>query len=93
MPSHGIEAAAWVALGCELVLCAGSGWLVWRFLGYLPSFVALVRAVPAAVAMAAVVWPLREQPLWLSVPVGAVVYLAALALLGAIDRERLAELR
>ena len=93
VPSQGIEAAAWVALGCELVLCAGSGWMVWRFLGYVPSFVALVRAVPAAAAMAAAVWPLREQPLWLSVPVGAVVYVAALALLGAIDRERLAELR
>jgi O-antigen/teichoic acid export membrane protein len=93
VPSQGIEAAAWTALGCELVLCAGSAWLVWRFLGYLPSFVALGRALPAAVAMAAAVWPLRDQPLWLSVPVGAVVYVGALALLGGIDRERLAELR
>ena len=93
MPAYGIEAAAWTALGCELVLLAGSGWLVWRHLGYLPSFVALARAVPAALAMAAVVWPLREQPLWLSVPAGAVVYVGVLALLGGIDRERLAELR
>ncbi len=93
VPAYGIEAAAWTALGCELVLLAGSGWLVWRHLGYLPSFVALARAVPAALAMAAVVWPLREQPLWLSVPAGAVVYVGVLALLGGIDRERLAELR
>ena len=75
------------------MLLAGSGWLVWRHLGYLPSFVALLRAVPAAAAWRAAVWPLRDEPLWLSVPVGAVVYVAALALLGAVDRERLAELR
>jgi O-antigen/teichoic acid export membrane protein len=93
VPAHGVEAAAWTALGCELVLLAGSGWLVRRHLGYLPSFVALARALPAAALMAAAVWPLREQPLWLSVPVGAVVYVAALALLGGIDRERLAALR
>ena len=93
VPSYGIEAAAWTALGGELVLLAGSGWLVHRHLGYLPSFTALARALPAAALMAAAVWPLREQPLWLSVPVGAVVFTGALALLGGIDRERLAELR
>ena len=93
VPTHGIEAAAWIGARLRALLLAGSGWLVWRWLGYLPSFVALVRALPAAALMAAAVWPLREQPLWLSVPAGAVVYLAALALLGAIDRERLAELR
>jgi O-antigen/teichoic acid export membrane protein len=93
VPPYGIEAAAWTALGCELVLLAGSGWLVRRHLGYLPSFVALARAVPAAALMAAAVWPLREEPLWLSVPAGALVYVVALALLGGLDRERLAELR
>ena len=93
VPPYGIQAAAWTALGCELVLLAGSGWLVRRHLGYLPSFTALVRAVPAAALMAAAVWPLREQPLWLSVPVGAAVFAGAVALLGGIDRERLAELR
>ena len=93
VPAYGIEAAAWTALGCELVLMIGSGGLVHRNLGYLPSFAVLARALPAAAAMAAVVWPLREEPLWLSVPAGAVVYVGALALLGGIDRERLAELR
>jgi O-antigen/teichoic acid export membrane protein len=93
VPAYGIEAAAWVALGCELVLCAGSAWMVWRWLGYLPSFVALLRALPAAALMAAAVWPLRDGPLWLSVPAGAVVYAGALAVLGGLDRARLAELR
>ena len=59
-----------------------------------PAVVRRARASAAGGgADGAAIWPLREQPLWLSVPVGAVVYIAALALLGAIDRERLAELR
>jgi O-antigen/teichoic acid export membrane protein len=93
VPSYGIQAAAWTALGCELVLLAGSAWLVRRHLGYLPSFTAIARALPAAAIMAAAVWPLRDQPLWLSVPVGAVVFVGAVALLGGIDRERLTLLR
>jgi hypothetical protein len=53
----------------------------------------LTKALPAAAAMIAAVWPLRDQPLWLSVPLGAAVYVGALALLGGIDRERLQSLR
>ena len=82
VPSQGIDAAAWTALGCELVLLAGSSWMVWRWLGYAPSFVALARALPAAAAMAAAVWPMRDEPLWLTVPAGALVYVAVLVLLG-----------
>jgi O-antigen/teichoic acid export membrane protein len=93
VPPYGIQAAAWTALGCELVLLAGSAWLVRHHLGYLPSFGAYTRALPAAALMAAAVWPLRDQPVWLSVPVGAVVFLGAVWLLGGVDRERLAELR
>ena len=93
IPPLGILAAAWTALGCELVILAGSGWLMRRHLDYVPSFTALTRALPAAAVMIAAVWPLRDQPLWLSVPVGAAVYVAVLALLGGIDRERLRSLR
>lgn len=93
IPPLGILAAAWTALGCEAVILLGSGWLMRRHLDYVPSFAALTKALPAAGAMIAAVWPLRDQPLWLSVPVGAAVYVAAVALLGGIDRERLRALR
>jgi O-antigen/teichoic acid export membrane protein len=93
IPAYGILAAAWTALGCELVILLGSSWLMRRHLDYVPSFVALTKALPAAAAMIAAVWPLRDQPLWLSVPVGAAVYAGALALLGGIDRDRLRSLR
>ena len=42
--------------------------------------------------MAAAVWPLREAPLWLSVPLGGAVYVLVLALTGTFRRERLAAL-
>jgi len=93
IPPLGILAAAWTALGCEAVILLGSSWLMRRHLDYVPSFAALARALPAAALMIAAVWPLREQPLWLSVPVGAAVYAGAVALLGGIDRDRLRELR
>jgi hypothetical protein len=43
--------------------------------------------------MTAAVWPLRDAPLWLSVPAGAAVYVLALAVLGAHRRLPLAALR
>jgi O-antigen/teichoic acid export membrane protein len=93
VPSLGILAAAWTALGCEVVILTGSVWLVRRHLDYAPSFAALLRALPAGALMAAAVWPLRDGPLVLSVPAGVAVYVTALWLLGAVDRERLRELR
>lgn len=91
VPSQGIQAAAWVALGCEgLILVAGL-WLVRRHLGLGFSFAILVRCGPAGAAMAAAVWPVREA-LWLIVPLGAAVYGLVLALTGTFRRGRLAAL-
>ena len=39
--------------------------------------------------MAVVLWPLREAPVALTVPLGAAVYLGAAVLTRAIDLERL----
>ncbi len=93
VPTYGIMAAAWTGLASEIAILAGSTWLMRRHLDYLPSFGVLLKALPAGAAMAAAVWPLRDQPLWLSVPVGAAVYLGAIVALRGIDRERLRELR
>ena len=86
VPSQGIQAAAWVALGCELLILVAGLWLVRRLLGLGFSFAILARAGPAAAAMAAAVWPLREAPLWLSVPLGGAVYVLVLALTGTFRR-------
>ena len=93
VPPYGILAAAWTALGCELAILAGSFWLLRRHLDYVASFAALTKAVPAALAMIAALWPLRDQSLVLSVPVGALVYAVVVVALGGVDRKRLRELR
>ena len=67
-------------------------WLVRRLLGLGFSFAILLRCGPAGVAMAAAVWPVRDAPLWLTVPLGAAVYLLVLALTGTFRRARLAAL-
>ena len=94
VPTYGIESAAWTALGCELVLLAGSGWLVWHHLGYLPSFLALApRCCRRRWRWARRCGRCARSRCGCRCRSARVVYVAALALLGAVDRERLAQLR
>jgi O-antigen/teichoic acid export membrane protein len=93
VPGLGIQAAAWVALGCEALLLIGSAVLVRRHFGWLPSARLAGRVAIAGAVMAAAVWPLRSSGLWLSIPTGAAVYLAALAALGVHRRLPLEALR
>jgi O-antigen/teichoic acid export membrane protein len=93
VPSQGILAAAWVAVACEVGLLASTSMLARRRLGFVASPEVLARAVPAAGVMAAVLWPLRDAPVALTVPLGGVVYVGAAVLTGAIDPARLRAVR
>lgn len=89
VPSYGIVAAAWTAVVCELMLLAGTGRLARRRLDFVPGLGSLARALPAVGVMAAVLWPLRDAPVALTVPLGAVVYLGGAVLLRAVEPARL----
>jgi len=93
VPSYGPDAAAAVALGCEAFLVAGGWLLVRRHLGIAPRLALLWRALPAAAAMAAVLWWQRDLSLAILLPGGAAVYFAALAAVGGVDRRALEALR
>jgi len=93
VPPFGIEAAAAVALASELVLAGGGLVLVRRDLGLRPHFRLLWRATAAAAVMAAVLALVSELSLALLLPLGAVLYMAGLWLLGGLDPRRLRELR
>ena len=93
VPSHGVTAAAAVALGTEALLLAGGWLLVRRGLDVRPAIAGLWRILLAATVMAAAIWPLRERTPALTVPLGAAVYGLVLAALGGIDRRALEELR
>ncbi|HEX8101908.1 MAG TPA: polysaccharide biosynthesis C-terminal domain-containing protein, partial [Solirubrobacteraceae bacterium] len=88
VPPYGIQAAAWTALGCEVVLLAGTAWLVRRRLGFVPGPAVLPRALVAALAMAAVLWPLRDAPVVLTVPLGALVFGAVALATRAVEVPR-----
>jgi O-antigen/teichoic acid export membrane protein len=93
VPRFGIMAAAWTALACEAVMLLGSSWLVRRHLHALPSPRLAARAAVAALVMVAALWPLRDAPLWLSIPAGMAVYAVALRAVGVLTPERVRALR
>ena len=67
--------------------------LLRRRLGLLLSVAGIGAIVLAAAVMVAAIWPLRDRTLALTVPLGGVVYGAALWALGGIDRRTLEALR
>jgi O-antigen/teichoic acid export membrane protein len=93
VPSQGIDAAAAVAVGSEILLVLGGLMLVHRHLDWLPDPGPLWRSAVAAAGMAAALWPLRERSLALLLPLGAAVYAVLLWLLGGVDRRALEALR
>ena len=93
VPSLGADAAAAVALGCEVVILGGGLLLVHRYLDLVPRPRTLAPAAIAAATMAGVLWALGSDSLAVLLPVGAAVYLVVLALAGGVDRQALEALR
>jgi O-antigen/teichoic acid export membrane protein len=93
VPSLGVDAAAAVALGSELVMVAGGLWLVRRQLDLRPRFRIAWRALLAAAVMAGVLAAVPAESLALLLPLGVAVYVAGLYALGGIDRRAIEALR
>lgn len=93
IPPFGIEAAAATAVVSDAFLLAGGLVLARRHLGITPRFAIAPRAAVAAAAMAAPLLLLDGQSIVLLAPLGALVFGAALYLLGGIDRPTLELLR
>lgn len=90
IPRYGAVAAAWTTTGTELIVMLCIAAVVRRRIGLkLPAARALRCLAAVAVTMAAV-WPVRSQPLPISIAVAAVVYLPCLFASRAVS---LAELR
>lgn len=80
----GIGAAAVTALTEVYLLIAGQYFLPQGIFG-MSTIVGALKCLLAGLAMAAVVWAVRDLPILLSVPVGVLVYGAASLLLGAVS--------
>ena len=93
VPGLGIEAAAAVAVGSEVVMVAGGLWLVRRELALRPHFRIAWRAALAAAVMAGVLALVPAESLAVLLPLGVVLYAAVLFAVGGVDRRALEALR
>jgi O-antigen/teichoic acid export membrane protein len=74
VPRYGIVAAAAVTVASEVLILAGSYFLMRRHFDFFPRPQTLLPAVTAALVMGGVLWVLRDGPVALLVPLGAVLY-------------------
>jgi O-antigen/teichoic acid export membrane protein len=74
IPGFSYLGASWATVLTEVFLFAGGWWLVRRHLASLPVLSVGLPLALAGLGEGLVLWPLRQGPAWLSVPVGAVTY-------------------
>jgi len=87
VPVYGIVVAAVVTVASELVILAGSYPLMRRHFSFFPRLRTLGAALVGAGAMGAVLWPLRDAPLPLVVPLGAALYAGIVYAISPRSRE------
>lgn len=93
VPEYGIVAAAVITVGSELVILAGSYFLMQRHFEFFPRPGMLPPVLVAAAAMAAAMWPLRDSSFLVLLPVGVVVYAGLLLAISPASRAALAGIR
>jgi O-antigen/teichoic acid export membrane protein len=93
IPRYGIAAAASVTIASEVLLLAGSYWLMRRYVGFFPSLRTLLPAGAAAVVMALVVDALSSLPWPVRVLIGAVLYCAMVWAISPSARQLVDRLR
>jgi O-antigen/teichoic acid export membrane protein len=90
---RGYIGAAWATVLTEMVLFACAWWRLRLHLHALDWLNQAGRPILAAAVMGVAVWPVRDRALWVSLPVGVVVYAAALLISGGLGDSELALLR
>ncbi len=93
VPRYGIHAAAIVTVASEVLILAGSYRLMKRHFGFFPSLGIAVPAFSAAALMGGTLWLLRDAPLAVLLPLGAVLYSGLIYALSPRGRSVLAGLR
>ena len=93
IPPYGIEAAAFVTVGSELLILAGSYYLMRRYFQFFPVPRTLAPAVAVAAAMGGLLWLLDDVPVPVLVPLGAAIYGGAMWLVSPASRELVTGLR
>jgi O-antigen/teichoic acid export membrane protein len=93
IPRYGIMGAAASTLSTDVLRLSIAVALARRVGGPVDAVWHAWRPLAAALLMGAVVWLIREWPVWYSVPAGALVYGAGLLAFGVIRREPTGRIR
>jgi O-antigen/teichoic acid export membrane protein len=87
IPRYGIVSAAVVTVASEVLILAGSYFLMRRHFGFFPRPRTLPPALVAAAAMGLVLWLLRDAPLAALLPLAAGLYGLLLYAISPVSRE------
>jgi O-antigen/teichoic acid export membrane protein len=90
IPRYGAPAAAWATLGTEVLVMLSIASVVARRLGLVLPLKRVLRCLGAVAVASAAVWPVRSLSVFISIPVGVIVYVPCLLISRAVS---LAELR
>jgi O-antigen/teichoic acid export membrane protein len=93
VPAYGIDAAAAITAGCEVVMLISAFVFMRRRFDFFPTPRVLGPALLGAGLMAGALWLARDLPVVLTAPAGAVLYAAVVWVTGGVDRETLRGLR
>jgi O-antigen/teichoic acid export membrane protein len=93
IPRYGIVAAAIITVASELLILAGSYFLMRRYFNFFPAPRTLFPAIVAAVVMAGLLYLARDAPVLITAPLGALVYAALLWGISPKSREVFTGLR
>ena len=87
VPRYGIVAAAVITVASELVILAGSYFLMRRYFGFFPRPRTLPAALLVAAVMGGLLWLAQDLPVTLLVPAGAALYGGLLGLISPASRD------
>ncbi len=74
IPPYSYYGAAWVTVYSETMMTLIAGWLIYRFTGARPGLIVPLKILFASTLMGITVWWLRDWPIWLIIPAGAIIY-------------------
>lgn len=92
IPLYSYIAAAWLTTIGEVLIFVISFMVVYKKTHFMPRFRVFGKSLVSAILMVGALYPLRSWTLFITLPLGMLVYGAALYLVGGIRREVITEI-
>lgn len=92
IPKYGLWAAAWLTVFSETCVAVGSTIMSLKLSGTRWHPAASLKAILAAVGMAILIWPLRNQMIIIPAFIGMIAYAILVILMGAVSKKTLKDI-